>query len=113
MVGLTLQIDEAITLGLDVAPVSTPVVGTQGAGDDLEPVPSIGDGRRIPGCLARIGRKGRNERIIDEKFDSGAAEDYALAAPLSSPFVGGGLVTVVVIPYMLQSIGVGADCNGP
>ena len=47
-------------------------------------------------------------RIIDEDFDSGAAEDYALAAPLSSPFVGGGLVTVVVIPTMLQRMGVGA-----
>ena len=46
-------------------------------------------------------------RIIDRDFDSGAAEDYALAAPLSSPFVGGGLVTVVVIPNMLQKIGVG------
>ena len=46
-------------------------------------------------------------RIIDQGFDSGAAEDYALAAPLSSPFVGGGLVTVVVIPSMLQSVGVG------
>jgi ESS family glutamate:Na+ symporter len=46
-------------------------------------------------------------RIIDQDFDSGAAEDYALAAPLSSPFVGGGLVTVVVIPSLLQSVGVG------
>jgi ESS family glutamate:Na+ symporter len=46
-------------------------------------------------------------RIIDKEFDSGAAEDYALAAPLSSPFVGGGLVTVVVFPGMLQSLGVG------
>ena len=46
-------------------------------------------------------------RIIDQEFESGAAEDYALAAPLSSPFVGGGLGTVVVIPYLLQSIGVG------
>ncbi len=46
-------------------------------------------------------------RIIDKDFDSGAAEDYALAAPLSSPFVGGGVVTVVVFPSMLQSLGVG------
>jgi ESS family glutamate:Na+ symporter len=46
-------------------------------------------------------------RIIDKDFDSGAAEDYALAAPLSSPFVGGGVVTVVLFPYMLHNIGVG------
>ena len=46
-------------------------------------------------------------RIVDQDFNSGAAEDYALAAPLSSPFVGGGLVTVIVIPGLLQSLGVG------
>lgn len=46
-------------------------------------------------------------RIIDKDFESGAAEDYALAAPLSSPFVGGGVCTVVVFPSMLQSLGVG------
>jgi len=46
-------------------------------------------------------------RILDKEFESGAAEDYALAAPLSSPFVGGGVITVVAIPSMLQSWGVG------
>lgn len=46
-------------------------------------------------------------RIIDKDLDSGAAEDYALAAPLSAPFVGGGVFTVVLFPYMLQHIGVG------
>jgi ESS family glutamate:Na+ symporter len=46
-------------------------------------------------------------RIIDKDFDSGAAEDYALAAPFSSPFVGGGLITIVVVPSMIQSLGVG------
>ena len=46
-------------------------------------------------------------RIIDKDFDSGAAEDYALAAPLFSPFVGGGVVTVVAFPRMIQSLGVG------
>ena len=46
-------------------------------------------------------------RIIDKDFDSGAAEDYSLAAPLSSPFVGGGVVTVVLIPGTLQNWGVG------
>ena len=44
-------------------------------------------------------------RIIDKDFESGAAEDYALAAPLSSPFVGGGLITLVVIPKMLMALG--------
>lgn len=33
-------------------------------------------------------------RMIDPELDSGAAEDYALAAPLSSPFVGGGMITI-------------------
>ena len=46
-------------------------------------------------------------RIIDKDFDSGAAEDYALAAPLSAPFVGGGVVTVIGLPLMLQHLGIG------
>jgi len=33
-------------------------------------------------------------RLIDPDLDSGAAEDYALAAPMSSPFVGGGMLTI-------------------
>lgn len=33
-------------------------------------------------------------RMIDPDLDSGAAEDYALAAPVSSPFVGGGMLTI-------------------
>ncbi|TWT53223.1 Sodium/glutamate symporter [Rubripirellula amarantea] len=33
-------------------------------------------------------------RMIDPKLESGAAEDYALAAPLSSPFIGGGMITI-------------------
>ena len=44
-------------------------------------------------------------RIIDKDFESGAAEDYALAAPLSAPFVGGGIVTLALIPSMLQLFG--------
>lgn len=43
-------------------------------------------------------------RIVDKDLDSGAAEDYALAAPLSSPFVGGGLVTVIVFPLLLLNM---------
>lgn len=45
-------------------------------------------------------------RVVDKDFESGAAEEYALAAPLSSPFVGGGIVTVVLVPQMLRSLGV-------
>jgi ESS family glutamate:Na+ symporter len=45
-------------------------------------------------------------RIIDKDFDSGAAEDYALAAPLSAPFVGGGMLTVIAFPQMVLSLGV-------
>lgn len=40
-------------------------------------------------------------RIIDPDLKSGAAEDYALAAPLSAPFVGGGVITVAVLPLLL------------
>ncbi len=39
-------------------------------------------------------------RMIDPELDSGAAEDYALAAPMSSPFVGGGMLTIG-IPLMV------------
>lgn len=42
-------------------------------------------------------------RIIDKDLESGAAEDYALAAPLSAPFVGGGVITLVLLPWLLQS----------
>ncbi len=43
-------------------------------------------------------------RIIDKDLDSGAAEDYALAAPLSAPFIGGGLLTIS-LPLILAWIG--------
>ena len=33
-------------------------------------------------------------RLVDPELESGAAEDYALAAPISSPFVGGGMITI-------------------
>ena len=33
-------------------------------------------------------------RLVDPELESGAAEDYALAAPISAPFVGGGMLTV-------------------
>ncbi len=33
-------------------------------------------------------------KLVDPELQSGAAEDYALAAPLSSPFIGGGMITI-------------------
>ena len=44
-------------------------------------------------------------RIVDPDLQSGAAEDYAVAAPLSAPFVGGGVITIVVLPLILQQTG--------
>jgi ESS family glutamate:Na+ symporter len=45
-------------------------------------------------------------RIIDKDLSSGAAEDYALAAPLSSPFVGGGIITLS-LPFLLERVYIG------
>lgn len=45
-------------------------------------------------------------RIIDKDLESGAAEDYALAAPLSAPFVGGGMITFS-LPVLLDQVGAG------
>ncbi|HWP41571.1 MAG TPA: sodium/glutamate symporter [Tepidisphaeraceae bacterium] len=43
-------------------------------------------------------------RIVDPDLNSGAAEDYAVAAPLSAPFIGGGIVTIVLMPALLQRV---------
>jgi ESS family glutamate:Na+ symporter len=43
-------------------------------------------------------------RIVDPELRSNAAADYAVAAPLSAPFIGGGIVTFLVLPVMLQRI---------
>ncbi|MHC5003352.1 MAG: sodium/glutamate symporter [Planctomycetota bacterium] len=45
-------------------------------------------------------------RIVDRDLDTGAAEDYALAAPLSAPFIGGGVITMT-LPLLLERIGAG------
>jgi ESS family glutamate:Na+ symporter len=45
-------------------------------------------------------------RIIDPEIETGAAEDYAMAAPLSSPFIGGGIITLAV-PFLLEKVHVG------
>lgn len=46
-------------------------------------------------------------RIVDPDLSTGAAEDYAVAAPLSAPFVGGGVVTIAVMPYLLTKVSAG------
>jgi ESS family glutamate:Na+ symporter len=45
-------------------------------------------------------------RIVDPDLKTGAAEDYAVAAPLSAPFVGGGVITFVLMPLLLQKVAV-------
>ncbi|MFQ5648905.1 MAG: sodium/glutamate symporter [bacterium] len=44
-------------------------------------------------------------RIIDKDLESGAAEDYALAAPLSAPFIGGGILTFS-LPFLVGKLGI-------
>ncbi len=44
-------------------------------------------------------------RIIDPELKTQAAEDYAVAAPLTAPFVGGGVITFVGLPLLLSTIG--------
>ena len=44
-------------------------------------------------------------RIVDRDLDTDAANDYAAAAPLSAPFIGGGVLTVLAIPLALQQLG--------
>ncbi len=43
-------------------------------------------------------------RIVDPELKTGAAEDYAIAAPLSAPFIGGGIVTIAVLPAILDRV---------
>lgn len=43
-------------------------------------------------------------RIVDPDLETSAAEDYALAAPLSAPFIGGGVLTFVVFPLMFVQL---------
>ncbi len=43
-------------------------------------------------------------RMIDPELDSGAAEDYALAAPLSAPFIGGGMITIALPLLVLEKV---------
>jgi ESS family glutamate:Na+ symporter len=50
-------------------------------------------------------------RVIDRDLESGAAEDYALAAPLSAPFIGGGMITFS-LPVLLVQFGGGLVVAG-
>jgi ESS family glutamate:Na+ symporter len=45
-------------------------------------------------------------RMVDRDLESGAAEDYALAAPLSAPLIGGGLLTLMM-PLLLEFVHLG------
>jgi len=45
-------------------------------------------------------------RMVDKDLESGAAEDYALAAPLSAPLIGGGLLTLMM-PLVLEFVHLG------
>ncbi|MGB0595926.1 MAG: sodium/glutamate symporter [Rubripirellula sp.] len=51
-------------------------------------------------------------RLVDPELESGAAEDYALAAPLSSPFVGGGMITVGLPLLLLEGIPIAVSAIG-
>lgn len=43
-------------------------------------------------------------RMVDPELKSGAAEDYALGAPLSAPFIGGGMITIAMPLLLLERI---------
>jgi ESS family glutamate:Na+ symporter len=45
-------------------------------------------------------------RIVDRDLESGAAEDYAMAAPFSAPFIGGGIITLSM-PLLLERVHIG------
>ena len=49
-------------------------------------------------------------RLVDPKLQSGAAEDYALAAPLSSPFIGGGMLTIGLPLLILERVPIASVC---
>lgn len=51
-------------------------------------------------------------RVVDPNLKSGAGEVYALAAPLSAPFIGGGMLTIALPLLVLQSVPIGASTIG-
>ncbi len=48
-------------------------------------------------------------RMVDPELESEAAEDYALAAPFSAPFVGGGMITIGLPLLALEIIPIAAS----
>ncbi|TWT96226.1 sodium/glutamate symporter [Neorhodopirellula pilleata] len=51
-------------------------------------------------------------RMIDPELKTRAAEEYALAAPLSAPFIGGGMLTVGLPLLLLERIPIAASTFG-
>ena len=43
-------------------------------------------------------------RMVDPELKSGAAKDYALAAPISAPFIGGGMITIALPLLLLERV---------
>lgn len=48
-------------------------------------------------------------RIVDPEIKTKAAEDYALAAPFSAPFIGGGMITVALPLLVLERVPIWAS----
>jgi glutamate:Na+ symporter, ESS family len=49
-------------------------------------------------------------RVVDPELRTQAAEDYALAAPFSAPFIGGGMITVALPLLVLERVPIWASC---
>lgn len=45
-------------------------------------------------------------RVIDPELKTDAASDYALAAPLSAPFIGGGILTIALPLVLLERVSI-------
>jgi glutamate:Na+ symporter, ESS family len=48
-------------------------------------------------------------RIVDPELKTDAAQDYALAAPFSAPFIGGGMLTITLPLVLLESVPIAAS----
>jgi len=48
-------------------------------------------------------------RLVDPQLNTDAAKQYALAAPLSAPMVGGGLITIGLPLLVLQRVPIGVS----
>lgn len=51
-------------------------------------------------------------RVVDPDLNTNAAEEYALAAPLSAPFIGGGMFTVGLPLLFLERISIASSAIG-